>query len=141
MSYAVCNYFCTRTDNQSSARHYPSRTTGCCTNLLLSRLPWEPTVLPWRLQGFTPWFETQPQPCCLFEDTVIHNYLINTQLYLTFSIYGDKLLVVKFNKYPKIHIFQHCFLFIFFAGICGLINNLKTFNGHALMLLGTFIDM
>ena len=41
----------------------------------------------------------------------------------------------KLSKYSKILIFQRCFL-----DICGLINNLKTFNKHNLMLVGTFID-
>ena len=60
---------------------------------------------------------------------VIHKYLINTELYLTFSKYGDKLLVVK----SLINILK-------FTDICGLMNNLKTFNVYALMLVGTFID-
>lgn len=38
-----------------------------CLNLLLSRFPWEPAVLPLRLQGFPLWFETQTQTNCLFE--------------------------------------------------------------------------
>ena len=36
-------------------------------NLLLSRLPWEPAVLPWRLQGLPLRFKTQTRPVCLFE--------------------------------------------------------------------------
>ena len=34
-------------------------------NLLLSRLPWEPAVIPWNLQGFILILETQS--CCLFD--------------------------------------------------------------------------
>ena len=36
-------------------------------NLLLSKLPWEPAVLPWRLQGLPLRFETQTRQICLFE--------------------------------------------------------------------------
>ena len=37
-------------------------------NLCLSRLPWEPAVLPWSLQGFILMIlETQTQPICLFD--------------------------------------------------------------------------
>ena len=32
------------------------------------------------------------------------------------------------------------FLYSFFDNICRLINNLKTFNEHMLMLVSTFID-
>ena len=44
-----------------------------------------------------------------------------------------------FNKFCKIHIFQHCFLCIFFADVCRLIYSLKTFSGHAVMLVDIFI--
>ena len=36
-------------------------------NLLLSRLPWEPTVIPWNLQGLILILKTQTQPICLFD--------------------------------------------------------------------------
>ena len=36
-------------------------------NLLLSRLPWEPAVFPWNLQGFILILETQTQPIWLFD--------------------------------------------------------------------------
>ena len=36
-------------------------------NLLLSRPPWEPAVLPWSLQGFILILETQTRPICLFD--------------------------------------------------------------------------
>ena len=36
-------------------------------NLLLSRTPREPAVLPWSLQGFILIFETQTRPICLFD--------------------------------------------------------------------------
>ena len=36
-------------------------------NLLLSRLPWEPAVIPWNLQGFILILETQTRPICLFD--------------------------------------------------------------------------
>ena len=35
--------------------------------LLLSRLPWEPAVIPWNLQGFVLILETQIRPICLFD--------------------------------------------------------------------------
>ena len=35
--------------------------------LRLSRLPWEPAVLPWSLQGFILILETQTRPICLFD--------------------------------------------------------------------------
>ena len=113
MSYAVRSCFCTRTDNHSPTRHYPPGTTGCCTNLLLSRFPWELTVLPWRLQGFSPWFETQPQPNCLFEshsDSQVSYQ--HKALYKLFKIHQWITCGKKFNKYSKIHIFQHSFLVI-----------------------------
>ena len=45
----------------------------------------------------------------------------------------------EFNEFCKIHIFQHCFLCIFFADVCRLIYSLKTFSGHAVMLVDIFI--
>ena len=36
-------------------------------NLLLSRLPWEPAVIPWKLQRFILIFKTQTRPICLFD--------------------------------------------------------------------------
>ena len=33
--------------------------------LLLSRLPWEPAVIPWNLQGFILLLQTQTRPICL----------------------------------------------------------------------------
>ena len=47
--------------------------------------------------------------------------------------------ILKFT-YFNIVFYSFFFFFFFFVDI-GLINNLKTFNGHALMLVGTFIDM
>ena len=43
----------------------PSRHFWC--NLLLSRLPWEPVVIPWNLQGFILILETQTRSICLFD--------------------------------------------------------------------------
>ena len=77
---------------------------------------------------------------------VIHKYFINTELYLTelYSKCFEKLLEVKslmnILKSTYFNIVLCSFFFFFFADIFGLINNLKTFNGHALMLVGTFID-
>ena len=36
-------------------------------NLLLSRPPWEPAVLPWSLQGFMLILQTQIRPICLLD--------------------------------------------------------------------------
>ena len=36
-------------------------------NLHLSRLPWEPEVLPWSLQGFILILKIQTRPICLFD--------------------------------------------------------------------------
>ena len=36
-------------------------------NLLLSRPPWEPSVLPWSFQGFILILKTQTRPICLFD--------------------------------------------------------------------------
>ena len=36
-------------------------------HLLLSRPPWEPTVLPWSFQGFMLILKTQTWPICLFD--------------------------------------------------------------------------
>ena len=109
MSYAVCGY-CARTDNYSPTRHYPTR-----HNLLLSRFPWDLTVLPWRLQGFIPWFKTQPQPNCLFESHGDPQISYQQRaLYKPFKIYHWITCGEKFNKYSKIHLFQHSFPVIAF---------------------------
>ena len=110
LSYAVRSCFFARTDNHSPTRYYPPGTTGCCTNLLSSRFPWELTVLPWRLQGFSPWFETQPQPNCLFESHSDPQVSYQHRaLYKLFKIYWWITCGKKFNKYSKIYIFQHSF--------------------------------
>ena len=36
-------------------------------NLLLSRLLWEPAVIPWKVQGFILILETQTRTICLFD--------------------------------------------------------------------------
>ena len=61
------SYYFVCTDNHSPTRPYPPGATGCCTNLLLSRFPWELAVLSWRLQGFSLWLEKQTFPRCLLE--------------------------------------------------------------------------
>ena len=77
----------------------------------------------------------------LLSHTVIHKYLINTGLYLVFPKYIDKLLVVKsLINILKLNYFNIAYYSFFFTGICGLINNSKTFIGHALILFITFID-
>ena len=64
----------------------------------------------------------------------IHNYLINTELHLTFSKYGDTLLLVKsLLNILKFAYFNIVFYSFFFADICGLLNNFKTFNRHVLL--------
>ena len=51
--------------------HQPSTTHQVKQNVLpiscYQEFPWELTILPRRLQGFSQWFEKQPQPNCLFE--------------------------------------------------------------------------
>ena len=72
---------------------------------------------------------------------VILKYITNAELYLTFSKYVDILLVVKSLKnIVKFAYFNVVFYSFFLADICSLINNLKTFNGYVLILVGTFID-
>ena len=51
-------------------------------NLLLSRVPWEPTVLPWRLQGHPLMFETQIWPICLFESHSVQQKVLVGRFYL-----------------------------------------------------------
>ena len=145
MSYTVRSCFCARTDNHSPTRHYsvsavfkvpiwatqfavasalvqtsptrhyPLRTMRCCANLLLSRFPWELTVLPWRLQTFSLWFKTQPQPNCLFESHSDPQVSYQHRaLYKLFKIYWWITCGNKFNKYSKIHIFLHLFPVILF---------------------------
>ena len=46
-------------------------------NLLLSRFPWEPAVLPWSLQGFMLILEVQTWPMWLF-DSQQSDYLIHS---------------------------------------------------------------
>ena len=49
-------------------------------------------------------------PTVCLNHTVILKYLINTELYINISKYIDELLMAKsFNKYSKIHLFQHSF--------------------------------
>ena len=57
--------------------------------------------------------------------TVIHKYLANKELYLTFSKYVDKLLVVKSLINILKLIYFNIVFYSFFIDICGLINNLK----------------
>ena len=72
---------------------------------------------------------------------VILKYLTNAELYLTFSKYADILLVVKsLINIVKFAYFNVVFYSFFLADIYSLINNLKTFNGYVLILVGTFID-
>ena len=79
-----------RTDNHSPTRHYPTM-----HYLLLSRFSWELTVL---LEGGrTSHYGSKHSlslAVCL-NHMVIHRYLISTELYLNFSNYDDKLLVMK----------------------------------------------
>ena len=50
--------------------------------LLLSRLPWEPAVLPWRLQGLPLRFKTQTQPICLFESHSVQQKVLVGRFHL-----------------------------------------------------------
>ena len=70
--------------------------------------------------------------------TVILNYLINAELYLTFSKYVDKLLlVVNIVKFAYFNVVAYSL----FRRICSLINNLKTLNGHGFIFVGKFVDI
>ena len=129
MRYAVRDYFCPRTDNHSPTRHYPSGTTGCYTNLPLSRLPWE--LIQFFLEGCRASHHGSKHslsPTVCLNHTVIHKYLINAEHYLTFSKYFDQLLGVKsLTKILKLtylifFFLSFFFFFFFFSDICGLIN-------------------
>ena len=97
MQLIVGSYYCSRTDNQQPTchyptSHYPSRTMGYCNNLLFSRFPG-------RCQFFLEGFSASQKHSfssiiCLFH-IIVHKYMINTELYFTFSKYVDKLLLEK----------------------------------------------
>ena len=53
-----------------------------CHNLLLLRLPWEPTILPWRLQDLPLRFETQTRLICLFESHSVQQKVLVGRFYL-----------------------------------------------------------
>ena len=144
MSYAVQSCFCARTDNHSPTRHYsvsavfkvpiwatqfavasalvqtsptrhyPLRTMRCCANLLLSRFPWELTVLPWRLQTFSLWFKTQPQPNCLFESHSDPQVSYQHRALYKLSKYIDELLVAK----SLTNILKFTYFYIHFHNTC-----------------------
>ena len=91
----------------------PTRDNRMLHQPAVFKVSWELTVLPWRLQGFSPWFKTQPQPNCLFEshsDSQVSYQ--HKALYKLFKIHQWITCGKKFNKYSKIHIFQHSFLVI-----------------------------
>ena len=68
---------------------------------------------------------------------MIHKCLINTGLYLTFLKYVDKLdMVQRLINILKFAYFN-AFFYSFFRGY---LRSNKSFNKHALMLAGTFID-
>ena len=50
-------------------------------NLLLSRLPWESAVLPWRLQGLSLRFGAQVQRTCLFESHSVLQKMLVSRFY------------------------------------------------------------
>ena len=51
-------------------------------NLLLSRLPWESAVLPWRLQDLPMRFETQSRSICLCESHSVQQKILIGRFYL-----------------------------------------------------------
>ena len=121
LTYAVHSCFCAQTDSHLTTRHYPLGITGSCTNLLLLRFSWELTVFPWKLQGSHHFsIQSLSSTVCL-NYTVIHKYLINTELYLNFWKNIDKLFVVKnlaiftlFNQKKKVkkrYYRNECFCF------------------------------
>ena len=69
LPFELLSYYCTRTENHSPACHHPPGTMECCTNLLLSRIPWELAVLPWRLQDFPLQFKYRPSPSVCLNHT------------------------------------------------------------------------
>ena len=76
-------------------------------------------------------------PTIYLNHMVIHNYLINAELYLTFSKYGDKLLVVK----SLINILKFAYFnIIFYYFFCRYLWFNKSLNRNALMLFGMFMD-
>ena len=130
MSYAIRSCFCACTDNHSLTRHYSVSSVfkapiwatqfAIASTLVQTHQPdtihQELTVLSWRLQGFLPWFETQLQPNCLFEShSDLQVSYQHRALYKLFKIYRWITCGKKFNKYSKIHLFQHSFPIISFS--------------------------
>ena len=93
--YIFFLHYCVCTDNHSPTSNYPSGTTGCCTNLHLSRFPWELTIHPWTLQGHPVARNTDPAPLLVLNHTLFGKYMISTELYLNSAQYADKLLEAK----------------------------------------------
>ena len=80
---------------------------------------------------------TMVQEAASLNHTVICKYLINTELYLSFSKYVDKLLVMK----SLINILKFAYFNIaFWSFFRRCLWSKKSFNRHAFMLVGTFID-
>ena len=55
---------------------------------ILSRLPWEMTVLPWRLLGLPLKFKTQTRPIFLFESHSVQQKVLVGRFYLCVKPYG-----------------------------------------------------
>ena len=95
LPFELHSYYCAHID-----KHSPL-TTGCCTNLLLSRFSCELAVL--FLEDFRASHcgsKHRSSPSVFFNQTVFSIYMISKKLYLNLSKYVETLLVVKtFNKY------------------------------------------
>ena len=93
----VGSYYCSRTDNQHPAcyyptSHYPSGTMGYCNNLLFSKFPGRCQFF---LEGFRASQKHSFSPFVCLNHMIVHKYMINTEPYLTFWKYVDKLLSQK----------------------------------------------
>ena len=84
---------------------------------------------------------TMVQEVVSLNHTVICKYLINTELYLSFSKYVDKLLVMEsLINILKFAYFNIVFNIVFRSFFHRCLWSKKSFNRHDLMLVGTFID-
>ena len=91
------SYYCSRTDTQKPTYHYPtslypSGARGYCNNLLLSRFTGRH---PFFLEGFRASHKNSFSPVVVLNCMIVHKYMINTELDLTFWKYFDKLPLQK----------------------------------------------
>ena len=67
-------------------RHFLPYAPSPTFYLCLLRLPWEPAVLPWSLQGFMLIFKTQTRPICLLDSQQSTIFIFRT---FSFKILPD----------------------------------------------------